>query len=987
MRHKRSQLITTYSTIFQLFILFLSQLPSVLSVDHSNFKTCAQSSFCKRQRSFNKNSNPSTYSIDKNTISIQEAGGRFSARVKNDKHSNVDFSLTLHNYDKEAIRLVIDENSQLFKRFDNKGSYIEENLKSRRILNVRPVDDKEVPGGGVEFEIDDKPHTVKIHYSPIKISFHENGKEYFNINSKNLLNIEHFRVKPENSAAANSDSKKSAFSDDDDEDEDDDNDDFENDSDDFESDDEPKEVDLDEVARLEKEENELKNSEEFHHEVDNNQNNEEDQEIVEGQWDESFKSHKDSKPRGPESIGLDLNFVNYKYLYGLPEHADRFWLKDTKRTDPYRLYNLDVFEYELDETMALYGSVPWIMAHNNEKTFGVLWLNPSETWVDIEYSEGSKGGIFSSASKDVATSRFMSESGTIDIWIMNGPTPKDTLDQLTYFTGRPTMPTLWSIAYHQCRWNYRDMQDVENVDKGFEDNDIPYDVIWLDIEHTDGKRYFTWDKVKFSDPTGMIDNIARTGRKMVTIVDPHIKIDNSYSVYKSIKDAGLMVKDKNNKDFEGWCWPGNSGYPDFTNPKMRELWANHFNYDQYIGSTQNLFTWNDMNEPSVFNGPEVTMHKDAKHMDDWEHRHVHNLYGYYVHKATWEGQIVRNQQAGKLVDRPFVLSRAFYVGTQTAGAIWTGDNKAEWDHMRYSVPMCMSVGISGIPFVGADVGGFFGNPSVELLVRWYQTATTQPFYRAHAHIDSKRREPWLFGEQPMNQIRTALRFRYRILNYIYNSFYESTKFGSPVMRPIFWEFPKWESFYGEELEWMTGDSILSVVVPDEGQDKVEVRLPGEVWYKFPFEVRNFSNDNVRKQFQVYNSGVHKSVPCSLDEGMPVFLRSGKIILTKERPRRNSELMAYDPYTIYIALDKSNTASGSHYEDNYRSIKSSHTVTHFKFENGKLFITFEGNAKDDDYKTDVERIVILLSNGQHFVRKTRNDFIKTSEENVLELGLE
>lgn len=488
----------------------------------------------------------------------------------------------------------------------------------------------------------------------------------------------------------------------------------------------------------------------------------------------------------------------------------------------------------------------------------------------------------------------------------------------------------------------------------------------------------------------MIDNIARTGRKMVTIVDPHIKIDNNYPVYKSIKDTGLMVKNKDGRDFEGWCWPGNSGYPDFTNPAMRELWAKHFSYDKYIGSTQNLFTWNDMNEPSVFNGPEVTMHKDAKHMDDWEHRHVHNLYGLYVHKATFDGQIHRNSEVNKLVDRPFVLSRAFYVGTQTAGAIWTGDNKADWDHMRYSVPMCLSVGVSGIPFVGADVGGFFGNPSVELLVRWYQTATTQPFYRAHAHIDSKRREPWLFGETALDQIRIALRFRYRILNYIYNYFYETHKTGNPIMRPIFWEFPQEENFFGEENEWMTGDSLLSVVVPDEGQTKVDVNLPGnpntDLWYKFPFEVKNFSENNVRRQFTIFKTGLHKSIPASLDDAMPVFLRSGKIICTKERPRRNSELMAYDPYTVYIALDQNFSAQGSHFEDNYRSLRSTHTITHFEITAGskELKISFEGNAKDGDYKTDIERIVVLLPNGQHKVIKTRGDFLTTSDNSVVKI---
>lgn len=426
------------------------------------------------------------------------------------------------------------------------------------------------------------------------------------------------------------------------EDDDDDDDDFENDSEDPDAPD----SNLADVANLEREEQarQAELEAELSEDPPAVENSSTDPyEIEDGFWDESFKTHKDNKPRGPESVGLDLNFKNYEFLYGLPEHADTFKLRATKANNlqPYRLYNLDVFEYELDETMALYGAVPWILAHNSEKTFGVLWLNPSETWVDIDYDSGSKGGLFSSKTDAEASAHFMSESGVIDLWIMNGPTPQKTLDQLTYFSGRPSMPALWSLGYHQCRWNYRDMQDVENVDKGFEDHDLPYDVIWLDIEHTDGKRYFTWDKVKFSEPIKMIDNVARTGRKMVTIVDPHIKVDNNYPVFKTIKDSNFMVKNNQGRDFEGWCWPGNSGYPDFTNPNLRRLWAENFAYDKYVGSTQNLFTWNDMNEPSVFNGPEITMHKDAVHMDDWEHRHVHNLYGVYVHRATWEGQILR----------------------------------------------------------------------------------------------------------------------------------------------------------------------------------------------------------------------------------------------------------------------------------------------------------------------------------------------------------
>ena len=198
-------------------------------------------------------------------------------------------------------------------------------------------------------------------------------------------------------------------------------------------------------------------------------------ESTDDQWSETFKKFTDSKPRGPESIGMDVNFVNFDNLFGLPEHADSFRLRDTKKDkknqDPYRLYNLEVFEYELDETMALYGSVPWVMAHNQKMNFGILWLNPSETWVDIEYQ---KSGWFDSntnkksGSEKASTAHFMSESGVLDIFIMNGPTPQQTLNQLTLVSGRPAMPALWSLGYHQCRWNYKDTNDVKKVDENFD---------------------------------------------------------------------------------------------------------------------------------------------------------------------------------------------------------------------------------------------------------------------------------------------------------------------------------------------------------------------------------------------------------------------------------------------------------------------------------------------------------------------------------------
>lgn len=268
---------------------------------------------------------------------------------------------------------------------------------------------------------------------------------------------------------------------------------------------------------------------------------------------------------------------------------------------------------------------------------------------------------------------------------------------------------------------------------------------------------------------------------MVTIIDPHIKRDSNYYIHKEATSKGLYIKDKDGQnDFDGWCWPGASSYLDFTSDRVRSWWADQFAYDRYKGSTPSLFTWNDMNEPSVFNGPEVSMQKDLLNLNGEEHREWHNLYGMLFQRATMEGQVRRNKPEENV--RPFVLSRAFFAGSQRYGAIWTGDNAAEWSHLEIAAPMLLSLNVGALSFVGADVGGFFGNTDAELMTRWMQAGAYSPFFRGHAHHDAKRREPWMFGEETMVRLRKAAMDRYALLPYWYTIFREAGITGMPVMR-------------------------------------------------------------------------------------------------------------------------------------------------------------------------------------------------------------
>uniref|UniRef100_A0A8B9H008 Glucosidase II alpha subunit n=1 Tax=Astyanax mexicanus TaxID=7994 RepID=A0A8B9H008_ASTMX len=385
-----------------------------------------------------------------------------------------------------------------------------------------------------------------------------------------------------------------------------------------------------------------------------------------------------------------------------------------------------------------------------------------------------------------------------------------------------------------------------------------------------------------------------------------------------------------------------------------------------LGSMENLFTWNDMNEPSVFNGPEVTMHKDAMH-GNWEHRDVHNIYGIYVQRATAEGQIQRSGGT----ERPFVLTRAFFAGSQRYGAVWTGDNAAEWGHLKISIPMCLSLGLVGISFCGADVGGFFKHPSTELLVRWYQAGAYQPFFRAHAHLDTPRREPWLFGPDNTALIREAIRQRYTLLPYWYQLFYNAYRTGQPVMRPLWVEYTEDPDTFAIEDEYLLGKDLLVHPVTEEGAKGVTAFLPGkgEVWYDV-------------HTFQKHKGAQNLYIPVTMSS-IPVFQRGGSIISRKDRVRRSSACMENDPYTLYVALSPQGTAEGEIYIDDF------HT---FKFETDKQFIHrrlhFSDNAlsssnlaPDSQFTTAswIEKVVIMGASRPTSVSLTTADGTKTALE--------
>ncbi|XP_041668639.1 neutral alpha-glucosidase C isoform X2 [Cheilinus undulatus] len=668
-------------------------------------------------------------------------------------------------------------------------------------------------------------------------------------------------------------------------------------------------------------------------------------------WKETFRQFVDVKANGPSSIGSDFCLHGFSHVYGLPEHADSFQLKDTRDGEPYRLYNLDVFAYELYSRLGLYGSVPLLVAHKPDRTLGVFWLNASETFINVYYRASDQQDDPTLRLKRRRTEpqtdvHWLSESGVIDFTVLLGPSPPQLFSQYAQLTGYQALPPLFSLGYHQCRWNYDNEADVKAVDAGFDHHDIPYDVIWLDIEHTDGKRYFTWDSALFPDPAGLQRHLEKKKRKLVVISDPHIKVDPDWSLYCEAKNGGHFVKNNKGDIYQGSCWPGESSYLDFSNPDTRAWYSRCFGLEKYKGSTPSLFIWNDMNEPSVFGGPEQTMPKDAVHHGGWEHRELHNLYGFQQHMATFEGLITRS---GGL-ERPFVLSRSFFAGSQRFGAIWTGDNVASWDYLKISIPMLLSLSMAGIAFCGADVGGFIQEPEPELLVRWYQAAALQPFFRGHSAKLTKRREPWLFGEEVTAKIRTVIKQRYCLLPYWYTLFHQAHTSGLSPLRPLWVEFPKEQSTFTVDNQHMIGGALLACPVTEKGVKEVKVLLPGpgEVWYDV-------------HSAEAYKGGMTLGLPVTLDT-VPLFQRGGSVVCRSKGSVSCTSDVQWMPLSITVALNSQGAADGELYLDDGHSFsyrdRKAFCLRRFNMLSGRLLCSSASEEGTFGCDTVVETVSIL-----------------------------
>ncbi len=399
--------------------------------------------------------------------------------------------------------------------------------------------------------------------------------------------------------------------------------------------------------------------------------------------------------------------------------------------------------------------------------------------------------------------------------------------QFTALVGRTPLPPLWSLGYQQSRYSYYPEARAREIVQTLREKKIPADAIYFDIDYQQGNAPFTVNREDFPHFEKMISDFRAQGMRTILITDLHIKKDpgHGYVPYDSGIKQDVFVKNPDGSVYVGKVWPGDSVFPDFTLSRVRDWWGGL--YKDFVNMGVAGF-WNDMNEPATFQTLSKTMPLDNVHrLDDGttlDHRAIHNVYGMENTRATHDGLLKLRPD-----ERPFVLTRAAYAGTERYAATWTGDNSATWNHIGMSVPQIMSLGLSGYALVGADVGGFAGSPPVDLLTRWYELGVFYPIYRDHAAKGTADHEPWASGPEQEAIRKRYIELRYKLLPYIYTAMEETSRTGVPLMEPIFLEYPGAEDYYGEDHKFLFGRDLFVAPVVTEKVDAEDIHLaPGRL---------------------------------------------------------------------------------------------------------------------------------------------------------------
>src|ERR1043166_7750421 len=582
-------------------------------------------------------------------------------------------------------------------------------------------------------------------------------------------------------------------------------------------------------------------------------------------------------PKAGNFIAVSKKLGFDEHFYGLGEKAARL----DKRRSSFVNWNSDTPGYTEGKD-PIYHTIPFYLGLQKNIAYGIFFDNSYKSYFDFGHS--SQQRVW-----------FGAEGGELNYYFFYGPSIKKILARYADLTGHMPMPPLWALGNQQSRWSYYPESMVEEVVRQYRERDLPLDVIHLDIDYMRGYRVFTFDADRFSNPKDLTDRLGRDGVKVVTIVDPGVKKDSeNYYVFKQGVENNFFQRRSNGDLFVPRVWPGDSAFVDYTLPEARKWWGDlhRFYLDSGISGI-----WNDMNEPSDFIDQTGKNQMDVVSYDEGDkttHAKNRNTFALLMARATSEGL-----ERLKPDRRPYVITRAAYAGIQRYSTMWTGDTNSTWESLALNIPMFATLGLSGEPFVGSDIGGFIGRANGELVVRSYQVGFLAPFCRNHKTIDGYDQEPWRFGKYYEDIIRKYLKLRYRLLPFLYTTLEEAHRTGTPVFRPLMLNYQNDPSTYNLDDQFIVGDDLLVAPILKPDVTKRLVYLPAGTWYDY------WTN----KQ---YAGATMITVDAPLDV-VPLFVRGGAMIPVWPALNYVGE-KPIDTVTFNIYPDDAGSASAALYED-------------------------------------------------------------------------
>ena len=658
-------------------------------------------------------------------------------------------------------------------------------------------------------------------------------------------------------------------------------------------------------------------------------------------WEESYEY-------GGNIVKMSKASKDGECFYGLGDKATQMNLKGKRLEN----FATDQYAFQKDQE-PLYKVVPFYIGLQNKQSYGIFFDNTFRTYFDFCHERRN-------------VTSYWAEGGEMNYYFIYGPEMQDVVTTYTHLTGKPELPPLWALGYHQCKWSYYPESNLKEVAAKFRELKIPCDALYLDIDYMEGFRCFTWNKEYFPDPKRMVAELAEDGFKTVVIIDPGIKIDKEYSIYKEALEKDYFCKRADGPYMKGKVWPGECNFPDYTNPAVREWWAGLFK--ELISDIGVKGVWNDMNEPAVMEVPNKTFPMDVRHDYDGNpcsHRKAHNIYGTQMARATYHG--VKRFAYPK---RPFVITRSAYAGAQRYTSSWTGDNVATWEHLWIANIQVQRMSISGMGFTGSDIGGFAEQPSGELYARWIQLGVFHPFCRTHSSGDHGNQEPWAFDEEVIDITRKFVNLRYQLLPYLYTMFWQYIEEGIPMLKPlVYYDQEDIQTHYRND-EFVFGNQILVCPILEPNALGRRMYIPRGQWYNY------WTNEEIKGGKEIW-------VDTKFDQ-IPIFIKAGAVIPKYPVQQYVGEL-EFDELTldIYYKEGKEKSVVYEDAQDGYDYKKGRYSFLSFQTTGKEKELIIQLH-KEGKYDTNYSKYKINLIGLPFKVKMIEIDNVEVSfDKNILQ----